>query len=78
MNYNFGNYERDAKEMGMVLNPDKNIVNLILSGLEKNGEKYGYQYCPCKVQKIDDNVCICKDMREYRECCCKLFIKGDN
>lgn len=71
-------YKQDAENMNVKLNPDINILKLIFIGLFQNGEKYGKLYCPCKLQKIDDNICICKDMRENKKCHCKLFITEDN
>jgi ferredoxin-thioredoxin reductase catalytic chain len=70
----FEEYKQYAKEMDVQLNQDNEIVKLIFQGLINNSEKYGRYYCPCKLQKIDDNICICKDMRENKKCCCKLFV----
>lgn len=34
-------------------------------------------YCPCKIAKVPDNICMCKEFREQEsgECHCGLFIK---
>ena len=34
-------------------------------------------YCPCKLEKIEDNKCMCKEFMEMEEgeCHCKLYIK---
>ena len=45
--------------MGVTLNKDKEIVNIIKKGLEKSGG-----YCPCKLEKSEDNKCMCKEFRE--------------
>lgn len=59
--------------MRIIVNPDKNIVALIREGLkERDG------YCPCKVEKIKENKCLCKDFLEQTEpgpCHCGLYIK---
>lgn len=38
----------------------KNIVN-------KDG------YCPCRLQKTEDNKCICKEVRDGGDCICGLY-----
>jgi len=43
--------------MEIIFNPDKKIVNAIREGLKK---KDGY--CPCRLQKTDDNICMCKEL----------------
>ena len=63
--------------MKIRFNEDEKIVNAIRAGLEK---KKGY--CPCRVQQIDDNICMCKEFREqiadpdYEGYChCMLYYK---
>lgn len=63
--------------MKIIINPDKNIEKMIREGILKKGG-----YCPCRVQKIEDNLCICKEFREqiadpnYEGFChCKLYYK---
>ena len=59
------------------LNDDKNVVESIRHGLRlKNG------YCPCKLEKNDDNKCMCKEFREQIKdpqfegyCHCMLYYK---
>ena len=45
--------------MGIRLNEDKEIVATIREGLKAKGG-----YCPCHLQRIEDNKCICKEFRE--------------
>ena len=41
---------------GYRINPNKEHTNLIIEGLlEKDG------YCPCKIQKAEENKCPCND-----------------
>jgi ferredoxin-thioredoxin reductase catalytic subunit len=54
----------------MHLNPDKEIVAEVREGIKKKGG-----YCPCKVEKIKDNICPCKDLREKKECICGLYVE---
>lgn len=64
--------------MAVRLNEDKETVRLIKEGLKAKGG-----YCPCRVQKTDDNKCICKEFREQIAdpnfegyCHCKLYYKS--
>lgn len=45
--------------MKIIFNPDEKIVKTIREGLKK---KDGY--CPCRREKTEDNVCMCKEFRE--------------
>lgn len=63
--------------MAIKLNEDKEIVKLIKDGLAK---KDGY--CPCRLEKIPENKCICKEFREQMAdpnfegyCHCGLYYK---
>lgn len=63
--------------MKIVFNSDEKVVKAIREGLKlKDG------YCPCRVQKIEDNVCMCKEFREQIAdenfegyCHCRLYYK---
>lgn len=43
----------------------------------RNKLKENFGYCPCKLEHIPDNKCMCKDFREQEsgECHCGLYIK---
>ncbi len=63
--------------MKIIFNPDEKIVNAIREGLKK---KDGY--CPCRVAKTEDTVCMCKEFREQIAdpefegfCHCRLYYK---
>jgi ferredoxin-thioredoxin reductase catalytic subunit len=64
--------------MAVRLNEDKEIVELIRQGLkEKDG------YCPCRVQKIPENKCICEEFKAQIAdpdfegyCHCRLYYKS--
>ena len=65
------------KTMKLYFNPDENLVKAIREGLMK---KEGY--CPCKIFKTDDNICMCKEFREQIAdpnfegfCHCRLYYK---
>ncbi len=58
-------------------NDNASIVEKIKEGLKKTGG-----YCPCRVDKIDENKCICKEFREQIAdenfegyCHCMLYYK---
>lgn len=63
--------------MEIIFNPDKDVVNTIKEGLKRtNG------YCPCRMQRTDDNKCICREFREQIKdpdfegfCHCMLYYK---
>lgn len=58
-------------------NEDSELVKKIQEGLKK---KEGY--CPCRLEKTEDNKCICKEFREQIAdpefegyCHCRLYYK---
>lgn len=63
--------------MKITYNENKQIVETIRRGLkEKDG------YCPCRREKIEDNICMCKEFREQIAdpefegyCHCMLYYK---
>jgi len=59
------------------LNADKEIVQRIKEGLKAKGG-----YCPCRLEKIEDNKCMCREFREQIAdpdfegyCHCLLYYK---
>ena len=58
---------------GYMLNPNKEHVALIVEGLKKKDH-----YCPCRVQKTEENICCCTDFIENGHCCCKLWVKKED
>lgn len=64
--------------MSVTLNPDEKIVAQIREGLKRTGG-----YCPCKIDHIEDNKCMCKEFREQIKdpkfegfCHCMLYYKS--
>ena len=58
-------------------NDDADMVARILKGLERTGG-----YCPCRIRRIPENICICKEFREQIAdpefeglCHCRLYYK---
>ena len=63
--------------MAIRLNEDAELVAQIKEGLKKKGG-----YCPCRLQKTEDNKCICREFREQIAdpdfegyCHCLLYYK---
>lgn len=63
--------------MKLIFNQDKKIVDAIREGLKKKGG-----YCPCRLEQIEDNMCMCKEFREQIAdpefegyCHCRLYYK---
>jgi len=58
-------------------NDNTSVVEKIKEGLKRTGG-----YCPCRVDKIEENKCICKEFREQIAdenfegyCHCMLYYK---
>ncbi len=63
--------------MSIRLNEDEEFVRKMRAALEAKGG-----YCPCRLQKTEDNLCICKEFREQMQdpdfhgyCHCRLYYK---
>ncbi len=66
--------------MKVELNTNQEIVAAVRKGLEKTGG-----YCPCRLERIEDNKCMCKEFREQMEdpnfsgfCHCMLYYKSND
>jgi len=56
----------------LILTDDKDKAFKILEAIYRNKG-----YCPCSIEKVDDNKCPCKKMIEQNECHCGLYEKVD-
>ena len=45
--------------MAVRLNEDAEMVKTIRDGLKRTGG-----YCPCRLERTEENKCICKEFRE--------------
>ena len=59
------------------LNPDAEVVKAVKDGLKMTGG-----YCPCRIQRTEENKCICEEFRRQMEdpdfegfCHCLLYYK---
>lgn len=58
-------------------NENQDIVKLVKEGLEKSGG-----YCPCRRERTEENICMCKEFKEQIKdpdfegyCHCMLYYK---
>lgn len=74
MSNELDNYSmKNLKINEWALNEDGAHVLRIIKALHRNHEKYGAAYCPCKIDKITENICPCKDYSDTGKCICKLY-----
>ena len=64
--------------MKITYNTDEETVRVIKEGLKRTGG-----YCPCKLERIEDNRCMCKEFRDQIKdpdfegyCHCMLYYKS--
>lgn len=52
--------------------PDLEYRSIMKKALKENNG-----YCPCKLERIPDNKCMCKEFKEQVEgwCTCGLYLK---
>jgi ferredoxin-thioredoxin reductase catalytic subunit len=76
--------EEYARASGLILNPDKKIVEAVVKGLAGNFERHGKAFCPCRAitgkKELDKKiVCPCayhlQEIKETDHCRCQLFFK---
>ena len=63
--------------MAVRLNDDQEMVKIVKDGLKRTGG-----YCPCRLERTEENKCICKEFREQIAdpafqgyCHCLLYYK---
>jgi ferredoxin-thioredoxin reductase catalytic chain len=73
-----------AARNGWVLNPNRKHRDKVIAGLEKNRDRHGFPYCPCRVvagvPAVDAlNICPCAshrtDIEQTGHCACNLFYR---
>lgn len=64
--------------MSVRLNEDPEVVRMLRQGLRDKGG-----YCPCRVERIPENKCMCKEFRDQIAdptfegyCHCMLYYKS--
>ena len=60
--------------MRVKVNSDTELVNEVRKALKENNG-----YCPCKLEKIPENKCMCKEFLEQKTglCHCGLYNKTE-
>lgn len=63
--------------MAIRLNEDNSIVEMVREGLKATGG-----YCPCRLERTEENKCMCKEFKEQIAdpdfegyCHCMLYYK---
>jgi ferredoxin-thioredoxin reductase catalytic subunit len=67
-------YEKVAKKYGAQVNPDAEVRDSTLEGLERKKKLFKVRYCPCFIDNTLERVCPCRPMREQQDCHCGLFV----
>lgn len=70
--------QKGGSGMAVRLNDDREVVKTVKEGLAQTGG-----YCPCRLQRTEENKCICKEFREQMAdpdfegyCHCMLYYKS--
>jgi ferredoxin-thioredoxin reductase catalytic chain len=78
--------DKEAKQGGYNINPDKEFAKGLIKGLIINERRYGYRACPCRLaadnkEGDQDIICPCyyrdPDLTDYGACYCALYVSGD-
>ena len=78
--------KKDTEAGGYNLNPDIDFTKKLVRGLIVNGDRYGYQACPCRIssgvkQEDLDIICPCDyrdpDLDEHGACYCALYVSQE-
>ena len=63
--------------MAVRLNENEEMVKIVKDGLKRTGG-----YCPCRLRRVPENICICAEFRQQMAnpdfegyCHCKLYYK---
>jgi ferredoxin-thioredoxin reductase catalytic subunit len=76
----------NAKKYGQFICPDDPLLKVLLDGLAKNEERYGYPCCPCRTASgikdyDEDIICPCEykdaDVDQYGTCYCGLYVSKE-
>lgn len=76
--------EMVANKQGWILNRDREHLDIIIEGLRKNYNRYGYYSCPCRdsdgeKKQDQDIICPClysrPDIEQYGHCYCGLYLE---
>ena len=75
--------ESYAEKNGFKIKPNREIVDLIASGIAGNENAFGKRFCSCRAFTGDgkeDSICPCKwhkqEIESKGRCHCGLFVKA--
>jgi ferredoxin-thioredoxin reductase catalytic chain len=72
--------ETIAKKNGWIVNPNEKVVTTVINGQNKNKDKLGEYYCPCKMNHVASNICPCENAQNEIDvkghCHCNLYYKA--
>lgn len=75
-----------AKKHHWILNPDEKKLSVVIRGLARNKNKFGEQYCPCRLRSGDKEkdvaiICPCiyhtDEVEKDGSCHCRLYFRED-
>lgn len=76
--------QKVADKCGWLLNPNEKVVKGNLRVQNRNLDKYGKPFCPCKPEKIDRNICgdcgcvdAADEIKAMGHCHCNLYWHPD-
>lgn len=78
--------KKKIEKRGYYLNPDADMTDALVESLLVNEERYGYQFCPCRLATEnyeEDKALICpcdyrdQDINEYDACFCGLYVSKE-
>ena len=77
MFFPYNKIEKGSEAMAIRLNEDQEMVRMVKEGLKRTGG-----YCPCRLERSEENKCICQEFREQMAdpnfqgyCHCMLYYK---
>jgi ferredoxin-thioredoxin reductase catalytic subunit len=82
----YNELDKNARDYGYLLNPDKQFAKELVRGLIINTGRYGYPSCPCrlsegKIEKDRDIICPCDyrdpDLNDFGACYCGLYVNRE-
>lgn len=77
--------ESYAQRTGTFFCTDLSVTSVVIEGLAKHRDEYGFPLCPCRHYEDKSKEvlstywnCPCVPMRERKECHCMLFLQSNN
>ncbi len=79
--------EKYVENKPFILNPNESTVAKVIKGLIARNNKYGKEYCPCRIvsgdaEKDDKIICPCEyhedEVRDDGKCHCDLFVAAES